>query len=209
MFASFQGIFSFQPPINILALLILWPARLLMDAHNYHKLIVFCARVSNLPLLLAIHVVERYLLFVDPSDRHFWRDIWPDYFKSSVTNLDAVFEHEDDIDDDSLPTGAFDCHDGLMTPEPERDHSEPFAEGLARQREEDRKRRTLSMSEYGQSTIKARPTILSKLYGPGKREGWSWVDEEQEAMRARLERIEEGQKRIEDALKGLGGGDGD
>ena len=217
----YVGIFSFQPPINILALLALWPARFLMDAHKYHRLIVFCARLSNLPLLLIIRVVERYILFVDPSDRHLWRDLKPDYFKSSVTDLDTVFEHEDDIDDDSLPGGAFQVHDGDTTPELEREHDslhqlhhrKQAVSTLGKERERgkelDQKRRTLSMSEYAQSTIKAKPTILSRLYGPGRRDTWNIIDEEQEALKDRLERIEQGQKRIEEALRNLGSGDGD
>ena len=52
-----------QPPINILALVFLWPLRFVVDAHTYHSVIVFFARATNLPLLLLIRLVERYVLF--------------------------------------------------------------------------------------------------------------------------------------------------
>jgi len=231
------GIFSFQPPVNILALLILWPARFFMDAHHYHQTIVFCARVSNAPLLLVIRLVERYFLFADPEERPLWKRLLPFDLQSSRLHLDDIFDNEDDIDDDSLPVGAFNIHDGLMTPDPERErdmspmrptqhlkHASPShmdrEHERERERKEDKRRRAMSMSDWGASTqrsdastIKARPAILSKLYAAKREYTWPPVqhqnDEEHEAIKDRLERIEEGQKRIEEALKGLGGGDDD
>lgn len=130
-----DGIFSFQPPINILALIFLWPARIFVTPHTYHKIIVFAARFTNLPLLLIIRLVERHFLFRgqvygsngDGGDRDgdsgkpkWWRpSIWAwklDWFGGTRTELNAVFEYESDIDDDALPGGAFDIHDGVMTP---------------------------------------------------------------------------------------------
>lgn len=129
-----DGIFSFQPPINILALIFLWPARIFVTPHTYHKIIVFAARFTNLPLLLIIRLVERHFLFrgqvygsgsdgSDGSDSgkpKWWRpSIWAwklDWFGGTRTELNAVFEYESDIDDDALPGGAFDIHDGVMTP---------------------------------------------------------------------------------------------
>lgn len=351
-----DGIFSFQPPINILALVFLWPARAFVTPHTYHKIIVFAARLSNLPLLLIIRIVERHFLFreqVYGEDhdnrgglRSYWKWVRPsywisklDYFGGTRTELNAVFEYESDIDDDSLPGGAFDIHDGVMTPAnvevdvsgdksmqlgganignsndnssilPSReregkaklsDYGEPDMKALIRERS--RQRRTQSMSDWGGTIAsgtgfgsssgqytRRRPTILSKLYGYGSSrqniharmpplpgaghskshvgstttnaKEWnedtvrtpntagsriSWplsssgggggtgrstttrsrfdqdeeedddeeeheedeaeAEEERRNMRERLERIEEGQKRIEEALKALGGGD--
>lgn len=327
-----DGIFSFQPPINILALIFLWPARAFVTPHTYHKIIVFAARFTNLPLLLIIHVVERHFLFREQvygdNDKTGWRWVlrpWTwlsklDYFGGTRTELNAVFEYESDIDDDALPGGAFDIHDGVMTPaNVEADHSDRSMQlgagggagggstgtGTIRGRGESklrmsdsnevdiqairdrsRQRRTQSMSDWGgtiastSSTLynKRRPTILSKLYGygssrmnvnnanihermpsipsaaggsggvgnkvlndqdtirtpntAGSRISWPLsgnmrtrydeeeedededyeatreaAEEERRNMNERLERIEEGQKRIEEALKALGGGD--
>lgn len=298
-----DGIFSFQPPLNIVALAILWPARLFVTPHQYHKIIVFCARVSNLPLLLAIRFVERNFLYREHSgERHPWLRLSTyklDFFGGARTELSAVFELEEDIDDDFLPGGAFDIHDGVMTPAPvEHEDQSRFLHGsdsgnrggdarsrgrspsggggahhsnnnkldigstppasgsgnkTAEERERSRQRRTQSMSDWGgtlgsSSTIRSRPTILSKLYGFNRRDdspdstfgrarfgnnssnnqhlngrlGALWEsqqqqqantemeeqrEQEREEFRERLDRIDEGQKRIEEALRGMGGGD--
>ena len=203
------GIFSFQPPVNVLALTLLKPLRSFISAHYYHKIIVLFARVSNFPLLVTIHVVERYWLFAEPNSRLNWlRPIKESlgFFSSSRTNLDAVFEHEDDIDDDSLPGGAFSVLDGMATPDTGRARSPaPSAAGGTHQQERDR-RRAMSMSESAFDKKRAKPTILSKLYAPGPVENWRSIQEEQQVLKDRLGAIEEGQRRIEEALKGLGGG---
>lgn len=227
------GIFSFQPPINILALTILRPCRFLVDAHQYHKIIVFFARLTNLPLLLTIHVIERYFLFRDPAEWASWLRVHHlsfSFFKGAQSDLSAVFEYEDDIDDDSLPGGAFQVADGDTTDRESTFHgsgspgvgNSTVANGSrpgnqTPTSEERRKRRGFSMSEWGggsirgspdgQSTLKARPTPLSKLYAPRGRMPWRDLDEEQDLIREKLASIEEGQRRIEEALRGLGGGD--
>jgi hypothetical protein len=217
-----DGIFSFQPPINILALVFLWPARFMVTPHLYHKIIVFCARLSNLPLLLIIRFVERQFLLRDHSERSDW--LRPstyfqhlDLFGGARTELNAVFEFEDDIDDDVLPGGAFDIHDGVMTPavgvglgdtstastgaaggddtmgkSMQLGHNaedrgragatmgvdvDKGGDAHRAARERSRQRRTQSMSDWGgtiastSSTPRARPTILSKLYGYGSARG--------------------------------------
>lgn len=62
------------------------------------------------------------------------------------------------------------------------------------------------MSESAFDKQRAKPTILSKLYAPGPVENWRSIQEEQQVLKDRLGAIEEGQRRIEEALKGLGGG---
>lgn len=223
------------------------------------------ARVTNFPLLLFIHLVERHFLFRDDfkrttsdeddesdEDDQQNRPLWQQwllpsfgYFSGKTTDLDAVFEHEDDIDDDSLPGGAFQINDGTQTPA-QLDYAEANGGSGGRDKgkhdtsrdgivspphgisaREQRRRFSMSMSDWipgggdggstlragrgggagnNYSTIRARPTVLSKLYGPGKRDTLRFLDTEQELLNERLDRIEEGQKRIEEALKGLGGG---
>lgn len=253
-----DGIFSFQPPINILALAILLPCRPFVDAHQYHKIIVFLARATNLPLLLFIHAVERYILFIEPHDRPEWMKLHTytfglsGWWSGTRTNLDDVFEYEDDIDEDILPESVLEgATSRAPSPDPNKHHVDEPTEMDARlahdeedrsqKRKQDveeqqaeverlkRKRRTHSMSDWGRnvagngSTIKARPALLSKLYAPRKdetftKESWkSFFDaaasnangtsvsqEEFDELKDRLKRIEDGQHRIEEALKGLG-----
>ena len=177
------------------------------------------------------------------------------WWSGTRTNLDDVFEYEDDIDEDILPESVFNTDaDTSRAPSPDPfkvlvdepteidahrskgPDAEQSSSKLKQEEEEQaelerlkRKRRTHSMSDWGgtlagNSTIKARPAILSKLYAPRKddpfKENWkSFIDaaaanansvgvnpEELEELKDRLQRIEEGQRRIEEALKGLGDG---
>lgn len=54
-----DSLFSYQPPINIIALCILFPASYVLSARWFHKINVLLIRVTNFPILLAIAWYER------------------------------------------------------------------------------------------------------------------------------------------------------
>ena len=54
-----DAIFSFPPPFNLLALLILIPLKPFLSPRYFHKVIVYSVRTLNLPLLLALSAWER------------------------------------------------------------------------------------------------------------------------------------------------------
>lgn len=54
-----DAIFAYQPPFNILALVVLVPLKFIASPRWFHKIHVFSVRLLNLPLLLVIAVVER------------------------------------------------------------------------------------------------------------------------------------------------------
>jgi len=54
-----DAIFAYQPPFNILALLVLVPLKFVASPRWFHKIHVFSVRLLSLPLLLIIAVVER------------------------------------------------------------------------------------------------------------------------------------------------------
>ncbi|KAI6113052.1 hypothetical protein F5141DRAFT_1273469 [Pisolithus sp. B1] len=54
-----DSLFSYQPPINIIALCILFPASYVLSARWFHKINVFLIRVTNFPILLTIAWYER------------------------------------------------------------------------------------------------------------------------------------------------------
>jgi len=58
-----DAIFAYQPPFNILALLILLPLKLLLTPRWFHKINVAAVRTLNAPLLLIIGFVERRTLW--------------------------------------------------------------------------------------------------------------------------------------------------
>ncbi|KAL4939588.1 hypothetical protein BDV06DRAFT_224860 [Aspergillus oleicola] len=55
-----DAIFAYWPPLNILALVILFPLRFLLSPRRFHSVNVAATRILNAPLLLAISTYERY-----------------------------------------------------------------------------------------------------------------------------------------------------
>ncbi|KAE9399264.1 hypothetical protein BT96DRAFT_1019592 [Gymnopus androsaceus JB14] len=56
-----DALFSYQPPFNILAFLILKPASWIISPRALHSLNVFLIKLTSFPILIAIGVYERYL----------------------------------------------------------------------------------------------------------------------------------------------------
>src|SRR6195952_1411652 len=57
-----DAIFAYQPPFNILALLILLPMKFILTPRWFHKINVAAVRTLNAPLLLVIGLIERRTL---------------------------------------------------------------------------------------------------------------------------------------------------
>lgn len=62
-----DAIFAYQPPFNILAIIVFVPLRFIVSPRWFHKIHVAAVRLVNLPLLLIIAVVERHILW-SPDD---------------------------------------------------------------------------------------------------------------------------------------------
>ncbi|TVY60708.1 Calcium channel, partial [Lachnellula suecica] len=58
-----DAIFAYQPPFNILALLILLPMKFVVSPRWFHKINVAAVRTLNAPILLAIGIIERRILW--------------------------------------------------------------------------------------------------------------------------------------------------
>lgn len=58
-----DAIFQYQPPVNILALLILLPLKMIISPRWFHKINVAAIRTLNAPLLLLISLLERRTLW--------------------------------------------------------------------------------------------------------------------------------------------------
>ncbi|KAF9511363.1 hypothetical protein BS47DRAFT_1298922, partial [Hydnum rufescens UP504] len=52
-------IFSYQPPLNIFAFLVMWPASFLLNPRWFHKFNVLMIRITSFPILLTIGIYER------------------------------------------------------------------------------------------------------------------------------------------------------
>ena len=58
-----DAIFAYQPPVNVLALIILLPLKMVVSPRWFHKVNVTAVRVINLPILLAIGWYDRHYLW--------------------------------------------------------------------------------------------------------------------------------------------------
>ncbi|KAI9460358.1 hypothetical protein F5148DRAFT_983294 [Russula earlei] len=57
-----DALISYQPPFNLLAFAILWPASWALSPRRLHSANVFLIRVTSFPILLTISLYERYVL---------------------------------------------------------------------------------------------------------------------------------------------------
>lgn len=107
-----DAIFSFQPPFNIIALIIGLPLKLIVSPRWFHKINITSVRVMNAPLLLLISLYERYALEAPvPKAKHRtaflrrfrWENLLPNFHVHG--DIQAVFDvpPPDDLEDDSAP----------------------------------------------------------------------------------------------------------
>ena len=94
-----DAIFSYRPPLNILALVVLLPLKFILSPRWFHKVNVGAARLFNAPLLLAIGLYERHQLWQAPKNKSYSsykRSLLPWAFSgfSPHGDIQAVFDIE-------------------------------------------------------------------------------------------------------------------
>ncbi|ORY27179.1 hypothetical protein BCR39DRAFT_538819 [Naematelia encephala] len=55
-----DAVFSYLPPLNILAFIFLVPLSWVLSPRSFHRINVFCIRTTNFPILIAISAYERW-----------------------------------------------------------------------------------------------------------------------------------------------------
>ena len=210
-----DAIFAYQPPFNILALLILLPLKQVLTPRWFHKINVAAVRVLNAPLLLIIGFIERRTLWSGtrrqkeielPKPAHARVSLW-DFSRgfSVYGDIQAVFdaeppqEVEDEIEaDDDLSAHFF-----------EREFAQEFgkAAGGAEVKDKDGDGKTprpgLNRTMTNKS-MKSRRDSVMPFVGMSQRmrdllnEGSE--DEEGEGLKGRLEALEKSTGRIEEML---------
>ncbi|TFK29652.1 hypothetical protein FA15DRAFT_663807 [Coprinopsis marcescibilis] len=116
-----DSLFSYQPPINLVALCIMLPSSWLLSPRWFHKVNVFLIRVTNFPILLGISYYERqsqnagsdnfaetvaYLTerVYDTLPRQIKRIGLFEGFAGSGSDIDAIFEMEEEFGNSALDT---------------------------------------------------------------------------------------------------------
>ncbi|KAJ7612493.1 receptor-activated Ca2+-permeable cation channel [Mycena polygramma] len=121
-----DSLFSYQPPVNLIALCVMLPASYILTPRWFHKVNVFMIRTTSFPILLMISVYERqakkngtsniYETLTVVTERML--ETLPRRFKllnffeglaGSDSDIDTVFEIEDELMESALAT------DGVST----------------------------------------------------------------------------------------------
>ncbi|KAJ7043628.1 receptor-activated Ca2+-permeable cation channel [Mycena alexandri] len=151
-----DSLFSYQPPVNLIALCVMLPASYILSPRWFHKVNVFMIRATSFPVLLMISLYERqakkngtaniYETLTVVTERML--ETLPRRFKllnffeglaGSDSDIDTVFEIQDEFMESALGTeeistsgDAFKLHQRRMSPysSPARPHPPPSAPHL-------------------------------------------------------------------------------
>ncbi|KAF8507952.1 hypothetical protein BU17DRAFT_57014, partial [Hysterangium stoloniferum] len=109
-----DALFSYQPPLNLFALIVMLPASYILTPRWFHKVNVFMIRLTSFPILLCISLYERqksetgaitfyeYIsesleMIMDKLPKGLKKMAFFDGLKGSGSDIDAVFDIEDEI----------------------------------------------------------------------------------------------------------------
>lgn len=116
-----DSLFSYQPPVNLLALCILLPSSYVLSPRWFHKVNVFMIRATNFPILLMIALYERQSKktgsngfyetitsaaekVLDTLPRPLKRMSFFEGLVGSGSTIDVIFEVEVEMDNSALDT---------------------------------------------------------------------------------------------------------
>jgi len=107
-----DALISYQPPFNLLAFAILWPASWVLSPRSLHSANVFLIRVTSFPTLLTISFYERYLAHspVRESAQSMAQSIY-DFLPRPVRSL-PIFE-------ELMGTNLHDVYEAIFDVEPD------------------------------------------------------------------------------------------
>ncbi|KIO34124.1 hypothetical protein M407DRAFT_13568 [Tulasnella calospora MUT 4182] len=109
-----DALFSYQPPLNLFAFIVMLPLSYILSKRWFHKVNVFMIRITSLPILLAVAVYERQKVrhrtttmqetvsvmverVVERIPRGLRRLTLVDRLRSSVNDIDTIFDLEEEL----------------------------------------------------------------------------------------------------------------
>jgi len=188
-----DAIFAYQPPLNVLALLILLPLKLVVSPRWFHKVNVTAIRVLNAPILLIIGWYDRKFLWKPAKPKAYEQlqskarsrlPFW-DFSRFSVHgDIQAVFDSEP-------PASIF---EHLSDDEGSDDDDTEF---------EVRRRFSLNGKQNGTSRKVSRKDSTASMVGLPEHLSEFLSDHSGNSLKIRLEKVEASNSRIENMLKQL------
>ncbi|KAK0202576.1 hypothetical protein DFS33DRAFT_1374610 [Desarmillaria ectypa] len=130
-----DSLFSYQPPINLIAVCIMLPASYILTPRWFHKVNVFMIRATSFPILLTIALYERQAkfhgttgfseTFTVAAEKVYdtlpkglkWLALFEGLTRSDA-DIDAIFEIEDELNTSALETYPYVSNGSL----PSRQH---------------------------------------------------------------------------------------
>ena len=193
-----DAIFAYQPPLNVLALIILLPLKMLVSPRWFHKVNVTAVRVTNLPILLAIAWYERLYLW-RPAKTQAYRPrkrySWWDFSRFSVHgDIQAVFEADP-------PDYIYDDDSDLEHSSEEQRQGLPSSSQANGKQNRDRDFRARRLRKGSAASVAGLTEQLSDMLH----------EQNGSSIKVRLEKLEASNRRIELLLRKLyddGGEDG-
>ncbi|KAF9266958.1 hypothetical protein L218DRAFT_921774 [Marasmius fiardii PR-910] len=141
-----DSLFSYQPPVNLIAVCIMLPLSFILSPRWFHKVNVFMIRLTSFPILLFIALYERQAKingtigfydtisaiaekFIDRLPRGLKKLSLFEGLAGSNSDIDAIFEIEDELN-----TSALDTRDDIeMTPsKPPQTSQTPSSNSLSK-----------------------------------------------------------------------------
>ncbi|KAI0787426.1 hypothetical protein C8Q74DRAFT_605518 [Fomes fomentarius] len=102
-----DALFSYQPPFNLLAFVILWPLSLVLSPRALHSTNVFLIKVTSFPQLIVIAIYERFL-----ARGQKWREASSGRAHDIYASLSRSVKHMPILD--LLSSSSMDIHEAIF-----------------------------------------------------------------------------------------------
>ncbi|KAI0635594.1 hypothetical protein C8Q77DRAFT_1155382 [Trametes polyzona] len=100
-------LFSYQPPFNLLAIIVLWPLSYILSPRALHSANVFLIKLTSFPQLIVIAIYERYL-----AQGQEWREAGAERAHALYASLSRKVKHMPILD--FLGSSSMDVHEAIF-----------------------------------------------------------------------------------------------
>ncbi|KAL1940266.1 hypothetical protein VTO73DRAFT_9218 [Trametes versicolor] len=102
-----DSLFSYQPPFNLFAFMVLWPLSFIVSPRSLHSANVFLIKLTSFPQLIVIAIYERYL-----AQGQKWREEGAERAHTLYASLSRSVKHMPILD--FLGSSSMDVHEAIF-----------------------------------------------------------------------------------------------